>query len=135
MTKIREISLTKGMSYTGYGIKATKKNPIVTVDDATAVKLLATGYFADCGTTSPKAEAEEEPSDLVKAAEPVSEPAEPAIPDVDYEKLSHMTKAELAEVAEANNIDIEKCRTKADILETISVACGGNYTMIELQRK
>ena len=46
-----------------------------------------------------------------------------------------MTKAELLKYAEENDIDVEGCKTKADILEVISAANGGSYTMMELQEE
>ena len=54
------LKLTKGLSYMGYGITATRQAPDVFVEDeAVASSLLDTGYFSegDGTTTAPKAPA------------------------------------------------------------------------------
>lgn len=113
-----KLKLTKGRSYTGI-VKASAASPIVDVNDDEAKALVATGYFEPCFV--PDAEAEAEADDSEETA-------------VDYEALSDMTKAELTAYAEENGIDIDGCKTKADILEAISVANGGSLTMIDLQQ-
>lgn len=115
-----KLKLTKGRSYTGI-VKASAASPIVDVNDDEAKALVATGYFEPCFVPDAEAEAEAEADDSEETA-------------VDYEALSDMTKAELAAYAEENGIDIDGCKTKADILEAISVANGGSLTMIDLQQ-
>lgn len=68
------------------------------------------------------------------AAEEVEAPAEEEN-EVDYEGLSSMTKAELTAYAAEHGISLEGCATKADMLSAISVANGGSYTMIDLQKE
>ena len=113
------VKLIKARSYSG-AVRATKKQPYVDVEtEEEANALVATGYFELC--PSPAADNSEEDT---------SEETTP-----DYEALSEMTKAELTAYAEANAIDIEGCKTKADILEAISAANGGSYTMMEMQEE
>ncbi|MEE0100817.1 MAG: SAP domain-containing protein [Acutalibacteraceae bacterium] len=78
----------------------------------------------------------EKKAELVEAisAEEVEAPAEEEN-EVDYEGLSDMTKAELTAYAAEHGISLEGCNTKADMLSTISVANGGSYTMIDLQKE
>lgn len=112
------LRLIKARSYNGL-VRATANAPFVDVDtDKDAQTLIATGYFEVCGKSVPSAGSPE-----------VEDGGSP-----DYDALSAMTKAELMAYAESNSINIEDCKTKADILEAISVANGGSRTMIELQQ-
>lgn len=112
-----KLKLVKARSYSGL-VRVTAKQPFVDVDtDEEAQALVATGYFELCASTAPDVSEEDE--------------AEGSSPD--YDALSAKTKAELTAYAAENGIDIEGCKTKADILEAISVANGGSYTMMELQ--
>lgn len=115
MAKVR---LIKGRSYSG-AVRVTAKQPIVDVSEEMAKALIATGYFVPCA--------------VADAPESQEDAGGESVPD--YEALSEMTKAELIKYAEDNGIDIEGCKTKADILEAISVANGGSYTMMELQEE
>lgn len=112
-----KVKLIKARSYSGLVI-ATAKQPIVDVSDEDAKALVATGYFVSYTASENENVPDNEGSESVP----------------DYEALSEMTKAELVSYAENNGIDVEGCKTKADILETISVANGGSYTMTELQK-
>ncbi len=113
-----KLKLIKAGSYTGL-VKATAKQPFVEVDtDDEAQTLVATGYFELCTSTVSDA--------------PDEDKTEESSPD--YDALSAMTKAELTAYAKDNGIDTEGCKTKADILEAISAANGGSYTMMDLQR-
>lgn len=113
-----KVKLIKARSYSGI-IVATVKKPIVDVSEDEAKALVATGYFEPYATAD-KPESSEDDGDE-------------SIPD--YEALSEKTKAELVAYAEENGIDIEGCKTKADILEAISAANGGSYTMMKLQKE
>lgn len=113
-----KVKLIKARSYSGI-VRATAKQPIVDVSDEEAQALVATGYFALCASAEVPDVSENEDEESVP----------------DYEALSDMTKAELVSYAENNGIDIEGCKTKADILEAISAANGGSYTMMELQEE
>lgn len=108
-----KVKLTKARSYSGI-IVATAKKPVVDVTEEEAKALVATGYF--------------EPYDTSKEPEVLR-----AADEADYEALSGMTKTELVDYAEKNGIDIDGRKTKADIMEAISAANGGSYTMMELQ--
>lgn len=113
------IKLIKARSYSG-AVRATKAQPyadVETLEEANA--LVATGYFELC--SSPATDNSEEDTD------------EGITPD--YEALSEMTKAELTAYAEENGINVRECKTKADILETISAANGGSYTMMGMQEE
>lgn len=112
-----KVKLIKGRSYTGF-ITATQKHPIVEVKSkAEADAAIATGYFELYSEVAEVAQ-----NDAVKSE---------SVPD--YESLSNMTKAELTAYAEENGISLDGCKTKADILEAISIANGGSATMMELQ--
>lgn len=113
-----KVKLIKALSYSGL-VVATAKQPVVDVSDEEAQALVATGYFAPYATVENEDAPENENGESVP----------------DYETLSEMTKAELVSYAGNNGIDIEGCKTKADILETISAANGGSYTMMELQEE
>lgn len=113
------LRLIKARSYNGL-VRATANAPFVDVDtDKDAQALVATGYFEVCGKSVPSAGSSE---------------VEDGGSSPDYDALSAMTKAELTAYAESNSINIEDCKTKADILEAISVANGGSRTMMELQQ-
>lgn len=116
------IRLAKALSYSGI-VSATKKNPDLFVEDkATADAAVATGYFIiidqQDGSHSEQAPEGQDSNDTP-----------------DYEALAKQTKAELTKYAQEHGISIEGCKTKADILQAISVANGGSYTMMELQQE
>lgn len=115
------IRLVKALSYSGI-VSATKKHPDVFVEDkATADAAVATGYFITV-------EGDESPGEQA--------PAEPGGSEApDYEALAKQTKTELTKYAAAHGISTEGCKTKADILQAISHAYGGSYTMMELQQE
>lgn len=61
---------------------------------------------------------------------------EPAAPAPDMEALAGMELEELVAYAEKNSISlIDVPATKEDVLEAISVALGGSYTMLDLLRE
>jgi hypothetical protein len=73
------LRLKKIGSYYGYGIKATVNDPLVQVDDETARKLIATGYFTlespgFEAATEPKATPEEIQNEVADAAEDIPAP-------------------------------------------------------------
>jgi len=111
------VKLIKALSYSG-AVKATREQPYVNVNtEEEAQALVNTGFFSVCASPVPDNGSKDDKGDELP----------------DYEALSEMTKAELAAYAENNQIDIEGCKTKADILEAISVANGGSYAMLGLQ--
>lgn len=112
-----KVKLIKARSYNGV-VKATSEQPVVDVSEEDAQALVATGYFEPCTSV---------------VADEQKDKSEEGTPD--YEALSEMTKAELLKYAKENDIDVEGCKTKADILEAISAANGGSYTMMELQEE
>lgn len=117
-----KLKLKNVRSYTG-AVKATHDKPYVEVEtDEEAKALVATGYFDICASSiipyTDGAEKRDE-SDTIP----------------NYDVLTEMTKAELIVYAEENGIDVSNCKTKADILKTISVANGGSSTMIDLQEQ
>lgn len=113
-----KIKLIKAHSYNGI-VKATREKPIVEVEDKEAQALVETGYFEYCVSSAPVLDADNDAD------------GDDGVPD--YAALSEMTKAELTAYAAENDIDIADCKTKADILEAISVANGGSRTMIDIQ--
>ena len=111
-----KLKLQKVKSYNGI-VKSSQKAPYVTVDAETGAKLVATGYFIVEEEDEADAESDDDEG-----------------PDsLNYEALAVMTKTELTAYAEQSGISIDGCKTKADILKAISVANGGNSTMIDLQ--
>ena len=54
---------------------------------------------------------------------------------IGMEELAEMSEEELRSLAAEADISLDGCVTKEDILAAISVANGGNYTMIDLQRE
>lgn len=126
------LRLIKALSYSGV-VSATRKHPdVYTKDKAIADAAVATGYFAIVAEleATPSGPTIKPPAD---AELPEPDGTEGIIPD--YEELSRQTKAELTAYAQARGISIDGCKTKADILEAISAACGGSYTMMELQKE
>lgn len=122
------LKLIKGRSYTGV-VSATSSRPdAYTEDEAAALAAVASGYFrlveeptkgeSGKGETGDENNGQDETGDKVP----------------DFEALAAMSKAELAAYAEEHEIDLKGCRTKDDMLEAISVAYGGSYTMIDLQK-
>lgn len=134
------LRLNKALSYTG-AVSATRENPdVFTDDEATAVAAVASGYF-DLIEVPTEPEAAPAPAEE-PTEEPVAEAEDPdgyvdvsvsSIPD--FETLSAMTKAELIAFAKERDIDLDKCKTKEDILGAISVHYGGSWSMIDLQHE
>ncbi len=119
------LKLIKARSYTG-SVKATAKHPYVNVEtDEEAQALIGTGYFELC-SSSPALEATPDAGGKVPDA---------GSETPDYEALSKMSKVELTEFAEKNGVDIEGCKTKDDILQAISAANGGSFTIMGLQEE
>lgn len=54
---------------------------------------------------------------------------------ISMEELAEMSEEELRSLAAEADISLDGCVTKEDILAAISVANGGSYTMIDLQRE
>ena len=137
-----KLRLIKARSYRGCGVTATRESPVVEVADAaTAQKLYESGYFdedeqpPEPGRQSgqnPESESGPEPESGESASGSETERGSTLEPD--YDALSALSKAELTAYAQEHGIDINRCRTKSDILTAISVACGGSPTMIDLQR-
>lgn len=121
------VKLVKARSYSGT-VKATKAQPYVSVNTEEEAKALVdTGYFEICASSASDDINNDDGDDASNDDSGESLP--------NYEVLSKMTKSELAAYADENGINIEGCKTKADILEAISVANGGSYTMIDLQEE
>lgn len=158
------LRLTKGLSYTGV-VSATKSKPDVFTDDkATADAAVASGYFALLDNTVPdteppaeghldKAQLKSMTVDKLKELAAAMEldvskcknkedyinaiaAVEVDIADVKpLEELAELTAEELTAYAKEAGIDIGDLTEKEDILEAISVANGGSYTMLDLLRQ
>lgn len=114
-----KLKLQKVKSYHG-AVDATQKKPVVDVSDSKlAETLLKAGYFVAVAEDAAEGEA---------SGDSESDGG------VDYEALSKLSKDELTQYAEDNDIDISGCKTKAEILEAVSLASGGCSTMIDLQQ-
>lgn len=117
-----KLKLIKAKSYYE-GIKdgailATAKNPVVNVPDDEIERLLLTGYFALVESENISADEDKKDETDVSA---------------DFEELSGMTVNELRNFAKEKGIDIERLNKKAEILETVSAALGGSFSMMEIQ--
>ncbi len=117
-----KLELIGARSYNGI-VTVTAKKPFAVVETEREVeRLLATGYFRLCGD---EAEA---------ATEAATEESADFDLDARYTiNLEKLTKAELTEYAAKLGISLDGCKTKAEMLEAISIAVGGSATMIELQ--
>lgn len=56
-------------------------------------------------------------------------------PAFDADALAAMSDAELEALVNEKRIDLTGCQTREDVLEAISVALGGSYTMLDLMRE
>lgn len=112
-----KLKLIKARSYIG-AVKATRNKPFVEVETEEEAKtLVETGYFELCSSDVSDTFGDDDNGEEAP----------------DYKALSEMTKAELTAYAEKSQINIKSCKTKADILEAISAANGGSYTIMGLQ--
>lgn len=117
-----KLKLIKAKSYygkiNGGTILATAQNPVVSVPDDETERLLLTGYFAlveSENIRSNKDETDETSSTF------------------DFDELAGMTVNELRNFAKEKGIGIEGLSKKAEILETVSAALGGSFSMMEIQ--
>lgn len=159
------IILTKGLSYTGFGgkVKATKKNPIATVEDkATADAAVASGFFKLIEAvdeavilTGHLDAAQLEGMDIkdlkslaaqmgidtkgMRAKKDfiaaITAAEATGKPPFDAEALAAMSDEELAAFVKKHNIDLTGCQTREDGLAAICAAMGGSYTMLDLMRE
>lgn len=106
--------------YSKHGCATPKSPDIYTDDKAWVDKVVERGMFELISEPEPKPEKKPEPK---KEYRP------------DYEKLEKMTKAQLTQFAKENEIDVSKCKSRADLLVEISHHFGGSYTMMELQQE
>ena len=93
---MKKIKLIKGLSYSGE-VTATAKNPMLEVEDDVAQRVALTGYFAICGDV-------------------VANNAQKT------KTIDDFTVAELKAFAAAKNIDLQKAKTKSEILAVIKTA-------------
>ncbi|MCC8157315.1 MAG: hypothetical protein LIO54_08570 [Oscillospiraceae bacterium] len=128
------IKLIKGMSYTGNGIQATKKNPEITVEDkATAEKAVASGFFK---LIEEVAEQESGDEDGQEADQQDGEEYQPTEEEIAVENMS---LAQLKDIAAQMGISKSGLKTKADYIAAIEAAAdaadeaAGSPTMVELQ--
>lgn len=130
------IKLIKGMSYTGNGIQATKRNPEVTVEDkATAEKAVASGFFKlieEAAETSEQGSGDDGEADG-------QEDGEDYQPTEDEIAVENMSLAQLKDVAAQMGISKSGLKTKADYIAAIEAAAdaadeaAGSPTMVGLQ--
>lgn len=114
MVKIR---LMKGASYHDGKITATKKKPIVTVEDQkTAAHYVATGFFAVLGSVEP--EAEKPDDELDESFFGDDEPEGPTAIETLRAELQEMSVKELRAYASKAGIDLSASK-KEDMIEQI----------------
>lgn len=150
------LRLSKALSYTGYGLSATKKKPdVFTEDEGVAEALADTGYFQiiegngelhSFGQQSGNSENEDElvPDGIVTdggdgAGGPVTD-GEP-----EGKTLDEMSRVELETFATYNNVSVKGLTKKSDIVaklrevlgleETSGIIEYGSPTMTELQQE
>ena len=129
------LRLTKALSYSGI-VTATRKHPdVYTEDEATANAAVATGYFRLVSGAEDKLRGLLAKAKEAAQAAQEQEEQQPDGEAPDYEELAKLKKAELIAYAEEHGIDLTGCSTKDEILAAISVAYGGSYTMIDLQKQ
>lgn len=123
------IKLIKGMSYTGNGIQATKKNPEITVEDkATAEKAVASGFFKLIEETTEQETGDEDGQEYDEAQAIEEEIA-----------VENLSLAQLKDIAAQMGISKSGLKTKADYIAAIEAAAdaadeaAGSQTMVELQ--
>lgn len=156
------LKLCRGLSYCSASgtVKATHKQPDIYIEDkATADAAVASGFFSfigeeDAPTGGSPGRFDREQlesmtvSDLKKLAGDMGVDikglkdkaaiiaaivaAQISAPAFDAEKLAAMTDEELAAFVKEHDIDLTGCQTREDVLEAISVALGGSYTMLDL---
>lgn len=158
------LRLTKGLSYCGV-VSATKGKPdVFTDDEATADAAVASGYFTLIDGNAPdimppaeghldKTQLKSMTVDNLKKLAAAMEldvskcknkedyvnaiaAVEVNIADVKpLEELAELTVEELTAYAKETGIDLGDLTEKEDILEAISVANGGSYTILDLMRQ
>lgn len=158
------LRLTKGLSYAGV-VSATKSKPDVFTDDkATADAAVSSGYFALLDGNAPDAELPAEGhldkaqlktmtvDNLKKLAAAMELDVSKCKNKEDYvnaisavevdfadvkplEELAELTVEELTAYAKEAGIYLGDLTAKEDILEAISVANGGSYTILDLLRQ
>jgi organic radical activating enzyme len=97
------LKLIRGLSYTGHGISATKKNPVVQTNDKDAAEALTgSGYFQL----------------LEGSGELSAESGKTG--HIDKESLESMKTEELKKLAQDMGIDVTGFRKKSDYIKTIA---------------
>ncbi len=125
------LKLIKGLSYSG-SVHATQANPLVEVSDTDEIdRLTADGYFQLVGEQASSTDTEPDgtPEGIISDDDSTGSEVIPS-----PKELEAMTKAELSTYADAHSIDITTCKTKADLMQAISVYGGGSYTMMDIQQ-
>lgn len=122
------IKLVKALSYTGFGISATKKNPDVYIeDDDIAEKVLATGYFETVFTGSKTLEVTEEEADYHYGGKTLAE-----MNVSELETFAAYKGISLKGIKKKDAI-INKLRSELSEEETEGIIEYGSPTMMELQ--
>lgn len=118
------LKLIKGASFTGEGIKATRTDPYINTDRATADKVVALGYFEEISGMD-AGFVPEAPASITETSEDIPESV-PAYEEntekevtITPEELEAMTNKELREYAKGLGIDTEDIRKKSDIIAKI----------------
>lgn len=159
------IKLIRGLSYTGFGgkVKATRKNPIATVEEkATADAAVASGFFKLIEEVDEAkvltghldaAQLESMDNKDLKALTiqmgidvkgmkgkkefiaAITAAAVTSEQPFDAAALAAMSDDELAAFVKEHNIDLTGCQTREDGLAAICAAMGGSYTMLDLMQE
>lgn len=155
--------LCKGLSYRGMGgaVTATRQRPDVYIEDkAGAEALAASGFFELIGEAEAPGGApghldpEQLESMTLKALKTLAAQmgvdvkgldkpgvikaiteTEAHAPAFDAEALAAMSDEELKAFAVEKGVDLTGCEAREDMLEAISAALGGSYTMLDLMRE
>ncbi len=148
------LRLVKAMSYTGYGLSVTKKNPDVFMEDkAQAEALTKSGYFQLVEGNGKLQTPEQQPENNSTGAGEDESIPDGILPESDEgtgeeekagKTLDEMSRAELETFATYKNVSVKGLSKKADIVaklrevlgpeETSGVIEYGSPTMTELQQ-
>lgn len=100
-----KVKLIKARSYSGYGITATAKEPVVDVDDETGIILINTGYFSAYEPSEDVLDKQEEPEYTAAG-------------------IAKMKKDELIAFAHEHGINIEGCGNQDERVKRVQGALG-----------
>lgn len=125
---MKRLELVNGLSYSARGVNCKKGEPFA-VSDELAAKLMATGRFATVGEVVDETPPAAPPANGA-GNPPVNgngEGGQQTVPPAEFlsaDKIDHMTKPELIDLAIEKGIDISECKNNTERAERICRALG-----------